>query len=478
MTALDTTISPACTAAEPGRWGALAVLLLGSFVTVLDVFIVHVAIPSMARELAASAGSIELVVAGYLTSYGVMLVTGGRLGDRFGRKRLFLTGMAAFTLASALCGLAPSAPALVAARIVQGATAALLFPQVLAMIRVGFAGDERRRAFGYMGLVLGLAAIAGQFLGGLLVESNLWGLGWRAVFLMNLPVGLFAIAVGIRKLPESRAPGTMRLDVGGIVLATAGLVLLLVPLATGREAGWPLWTLLSLAAAPVVLALFARHEIRVERRGRPPLLAMRLLRGAFALGIVLVLIYYSTLNAFFLALAVLLQLGLHFSPFAAGSVLTPTAVIFSITSLMAPRAVARFGRRALCGGTLVYAAGLAATAVQILICRDSVTVAALMPAMIVLGAGQGFVHTPIINEVLGSVRTEDAGMASGAIATMQQIGGAVGVAIVGLIFWGVLGSDPARYPEAYAASMMYIVGAALVTAALIMALPRPGAARP
>jgi MFS family permease len=308
MTAIDTAASSACAAepastVEPGRWSALAVLLLGSFVTVLDVFIVHVAIPSMARDLAASAASIELVVAGYGTSYGVLLVTGGRLGDRFGRKRLFLTGMAAFTLASTLCGLAPSAAALVAARILQGATAALLFPQVLAMIRVGFAGDERRRAFGYMGLVLGLAAIAGQFLGGLLVESNLWGLGWRVVFLMNLPVGLFAIAAGLRKLPESRASGATRLDLAGIVLATAGLVLLLAPLVAGREAGWPLWTLASLAAAPIVLTLFVFHEMRLERRGLPPLLAMRLLRGGFALGIVLVLIYYSTLNAFFLAIS-------------------------------------------------------------------------------------------------------------------------------------------------------------------------------
>jgi len=477
MTALDTAVSPPCTAAS-GRWSALAILLLGSFVTVLDVFIVHVAIPSMARDLAASAAAIELVVAGYGTSYGVLLVTGGRLGDRFGRKRLFLIGMAAFTLASTVCGLASSAPALVAARILQGATAALLFPQVLAMIRVGFVGDERRRAFGYMGLVLGLAAIAGQFLGGLLVESNLWSLGWRVVFLVNLPVGLFAIVAGLRKLPESRASGATRLDLVGIVLATAGLVLLLAPLVAGREAGWPLWTKLSLAASPVVLGIFALHEMRLERRSQPPLLAMRLLRGGFATGIVLVLVYYSTINAFYLALAVLLQLGLHFTPFAAGSAFTPTAIVFSVTSLLAPRAVARFGRRALCGGALVYALGLAATAMQVLILRDAVTVASLIPAMMVLGAGQGFFHTPIVNEVLGATRHEDAGMASGALATMQQIGGALGIAIVGLILWGVLDGDPARYSEAFAAAMIYIVAASLVAAALILALPRPSAARP
>jgi EmrB/QacA subfamily drug resistance transporter len=473
MTALDSTISPACSAV-PGRWGALAVLLLGSFVTILDVFIVHVAIPSMARDLAASAASIELVVAGYSLSYGVLLVTGGRLGDRFGRKRLFLIGMAAFTLASAQCGEAPSAATLVAARIVQGATAALLFPQVLAMIRIGFAGDERRRAFGYMGLVLGLAAIAGQFLGGLLVESDLWGLGWRIVFLMNLPIGLLAVIAGIRMLPESRAPGAVRLDLVGIVIATSGLVLLLAPLVVGREAGWPAWTLASLAAAPILLALFVGHEIRLERRGRAPLLAMRLFRSrGFAIGIVLVLIYYSTLNSFFLALAVLLQLGLGFTPFAAGSVMTPGAVAFSITSLLAPRLLARFGRRVLSGGALLYAAGLAGSAVQIVLWRDTVTIAALLPVMVLLGAGQGLVNTPLVNEVLGRARPEDAGMASGAVATMQQIGGALGVAIVGLILWGTLGGGgPAGYATAYAAAMAYNVMSLILVAALLMALPR------
>ncbi|KLJ01129.1 MFS transporter, partial [Luteimonas sp. FCS-9] len=244
-------------AAAPARppWRGLAVLLLAGFVTIFDLFVVNVAIPSMQATLGASLAQLGLVVAGYELAFGVLLIAGGRLGDRHGRRRLFVVGMAGFALASALCGLAPDAGSLIAARVLQGLAAALLFPQVYASIRVHFEGDAARRAFGLLGMTLGLAAIAGQVLGGWLVHADIGRLGWRTIFLINVPIGLLAIGMA-RFVPESHAPQRPALDWGGVALASAGLGLLLVPLLEGPGRGWPAWALAALAAGVALLAVF------------------------------------------------------------------------------------------------------------------------------------------------------------------------------------------------------------------------------
>jgi len=264
VTAPDAAGAPA----DPRRWPAVAVALVGAFMALLDVFIVLVAAPAIQRGLHASAAEIQLVLAGYQLTYAVTLITGGRLGDLYGRRRIFLLGLAEFTLTSALCGLAPTALAFIGARLLQGIGAALLFPQVFSVIQVFLPTQgERQRAFGLMGAVIGLATIVGQLVGGLLIQINLLGLGWRPVFLVNVPIGLVALAAAARLIPESRAPAGRRLDLGGVALLTVALALLMVPLIEGREAGWPAWTWTCLALAAAALAAFLVYERRVGGRG-------------------------------------------------------------------------------------------------------------------------------------------------------------------------------------------------------------------
>ncbi|MBP7456561.1 MAG: MFS transporter, partial [Ottowia sp.] len=436
--------SNSCLSTPPARavsgppWLGLSVLLLAGFVTIFDLFVVNVAIPSMQADLDANFAQIGFIVAGYELAFGVLLITGGRLGDLFGRRRLFVIGMAGFTLASALCGLAPSAEFLIGARVLQGLAAALLFPQVYASIRVNFDGDDSRRAFGLLGMTLGLAAIAGQVLGGWLVHADLFGLGWRSIFLINVPIGLFAIAAA-RTIPESRAPQRPALDWMGVALVSAGLTLLLVPLIEGPGQGWPAWSLLSLGVAVLLLALFHRQQEQRRMAGGLPLVDMRLLaQRRFALGAVLVLLVYSTSSSFFLCFALLVQTGLGLDPFMAGSIFAPCSVGFVLASLAAPRLVARWGTRAIVAGAMVYAVSIGLLIAQVWMAGAELVPARLIPVLVVVGAGQGFIMTPLLNLVLGFVDEAQAGMASGVISTVQQVGAALGVAVVGILFAAAL----------------------------------------
>src|SRR6185503_3118627 len=274
-------------------WAALPVVLAGTFMVVLDFFIVNVAMPAMQADLHAGTGALEWVVAGYGLTFATLLITAGRLGDQFGRRRMFSTGLALFTLASAACGLAWSPTALVAARVVQGVAAALLSPQVLSIIGVAYTGPDRVRALSIYGIVLGLAAVGGQLVGGVLVQADVAGLGWRSCFLINVPVGLAALALAPRLVPESHAGRASRIDVAGTVLVTAGLTAVILPLVEGRRHGWPLWTWLALGAAPVLLGAFAVHQRRLGRRGGAPLLDPALFRKrAFSAGLLTQLVFW------------------------------------------------------------------------------------------------------------------------------------------------------------------------------------------
>ncbi|MCL6323850.1 MFS transporter [Pectobacterium polaris] len=459
-------------------WLGLSVLLMAGFVTIFDLFVVNVAIPSMQVDLGASFAQIGFIVAGYELAFGVLLITGGRLGDVFGRRRLFVVGMAGFTLASALCGLAPSAGFLIGARILQGLAAALLFPQVYASIRVNFDGDDSRRAFGLLGMTLGLAAIAGQVLGGWLVHANLFGLGWRSIFLINVPIGLLAIAAA-RFIPESRTPQRPSLDWAGVALVSVGLTLLLVPLIEGPGQGWPAWSLWMLFAATLLLAFFYRQQERRQRAGHLPLVDMRLLaQRRFLLGVLLVLLVYSTSSSFFLCFALLVQTGLGLDPFLAGSIFAPCSVGFVLASLAAPRLVARWGTVAIVAGALVYAVSIGLLIVQVQIAGTDLVAVQLIPVLVVVGAGQGFIMTPLLNLVLGFVDEAQAGMASGVISTVQQVGAALGVAVVGILFGTALatGDDAVaqagQYVSAFVAGMLYNLVAALLVCILLLMLVR------
>lgn len=466
------------TAGETSRppWLGLSILLLAGFVTIFDLFVVNVAIPSMQAELRASLSQIGFIVAGYELAFGVLLVTGGRLGDLYGRRRLFILGMAGFTAASLLCGIAPTVEILIGARVAQGLAAALLFPQVYASIRVNFSGDDGRRAFGFLGMVLGLAAIAGQVLGGFLVEANILDLGWRTIFLINVPVGLFAMAMA-RFIPETRAPERPSLDWPGVALVSLGLTLLLVPLVEAPTHGWQVWSFLALAGAAILLIAFYRHQEGRRKAGHQPLVDMALMRQPrFAQGGLLVLLIYSTASSFFLCFALLVQTGFGLSPFEAGSVFVPCSIAFVILSLSAPRLVARFGTPAIPAGALVYAISFAIMVAQVWTAGADLVVAHLIPVLIVVGGAQAMIMTPLLNLVLGFVAERQAGMASGVISTLQQVGAALGVAAVGILFGASLGSgsegDGASYASAFVAGMSYNVGAAVIAALLLAMLAR------
>ncbi|GKW14630.1 MFS transporter [Pectobacterium carotovorum subsp. carotovorum] len=459
-------------------WLGLSVLLMAGFVTIFDLFVVNVAIPSMQADLGASFAQIGFIVAGYELAFGVLLITGGRLGDVFGRRRLFVVGMAGFTLASALCGLAPHAGFLIGARILQGLAAALLFPQVYASIRVNFDGDDSRRAFGLLGMTLGLAAIAGQVLGGWLVHANLFELGWRSIFLINVPIGLLAIAFA-RFIPESRTPQRPSLDWTGVALVSVGLTLLLVPLIEGPGQGWPAWSLWMLTTATLLLMIFHRQQQRRQLTGYLPLVDMRLLaQRRFLLGVLLVLLVYSTSSSFFLCFALLVQTGLGLDPFLAGSIFAPCSVGFVLASLAAPRLVARWGTHAIVAGALIYAVSIGLLIMQVQIAGSDLVAVRLIPVLVVVGAGQGFIMTPLLNLVLGFVDEAQAGMASGVISTVQQVGAALGVAVVGILFGTALATgdgavaQASEYVAAFVAGMLYNLVAALLVCILLWMLLR------
>ena len=431
--------------ADPRRWLALTVVVSASFMAVFDQFVVNVAIPSIQRDLHASFAQVQFVVAGYALAYAVTLVTGGRLGDIFGRKRLFMVGMAGFTLASALCGLAPGPGLLVAARLLQGLGAALMAPQVLAIIQVTFPASERGGALSVYGAVIGLASLAGQALGGLLIRADLFGLGWRVVFLVNIPIGLAALLAAAPLVQETRSPTAHRLDLGGVAILTGGLVLFTVPLVAGRDAGWPPWAWACLLASLPVLAGFVRFERRKTRRGESPLVALDLFRGrAFAAGLGVAFPFGMANPAMFLTLALYLQLGLQFSPLAAGLTFAPAPVGFFLAATLSGRLSRALGRRLVLLGLLLKAGAWAA--IGLLVLRDGAGLdpAHLVPLMLIEGAGAGWTGPPLIGLSLAGVPSRDAGAAAGVFTTAQQIAGALGVALIGVVFFGVLaGHAPA-----------------------------------
>lgn len=435
---------PAPGGADPRRWIALAVVLTAGFMQLVDISIVNVAIPSIQRDLDATYAQIQWVLAGYQLAFAVMLITGGRLGDIFGRKRLFITGMAGFTLASALCGLAQSPDMLIGSRVLQGLMGATMFPQILSVIQVTFPPQERAGAFGMFGATIGLATITGPLVGGLLIEADLLGLEWRPIFLVNVPIGIVAVAAAARYLTESKAPRALRLDPIGVAIVTSGLLLLVYPLVQGRDLDWPLWTFLSMAAAVPVLAAFAVYERHKKRLDGSPLVDLDLFRQrSFAPGLAVAGIFFMGIPAFFLTFSLWLQIGLGITALHAGLTGIPFAVGSALASAASVRLAPALGRRILSAGSLLLIAGMAGLIWTVDRYGGAVHSWQLVPALLVCGLGLGSVVAPLVNVVLAGIRGQDAGSASGVLTTVQQVGGAVGVALIGVIFFGLLGSQAA-----------------------------------
>lgn len=448
------------------RWLALPVILAGAFMITLDFFIVNVAVPSMQGDLHATSTSIEWVVAGYGLAFAAGLILGGRLGDLYGRRRLFMIGLELFTAASLICGIAPTAGLLIAARVLQGAAAALMFPQVLAILGLAYTGEDRAKAFTAYALSLGFGGIGGQLIGGALIHADIAGSGWRACFLINIPVGVGALLVARRYVPESQAGGTARLDLVGAGLISAALVALVLPLVEGRQHGWPTWTWISLGVAAVLLAEF----VWWERRTSNPLVDMTLFRErAFRAGMLTTLTFFAGLASFFLVLALYLQLGRGMGPLESGEIFSLLGIGFLATSMASQGLTARYGRQVLAAGALVVALGL----VLFRISADGSTLA-LLPAFVVDGAGIGLVMAPLTATVLSGLTPKHAGSAAGVLSSVQQVGNALGVAIIGIVFYDAAGSARSgkAIVHAFEVSIPYLVGLALAVALLVQLLPR------
>jgi EmrB/QacA subfamily drug resistance transporter len=456
------------------RWLPLPVVLAGTFMVVLDFFIVNVALPSMQSELGASNTAIEWVVAGYALTSAIFVITAGRLGDRFGRRRMFSLGLALFTVASAACGAAGTPLELVIARLLQGVGAALLTPNVLSIIGVLYSGPDRVRSLSVYGTVMGLAAVGGQLIGGALIAADPAGLGWRSCFLINLPIGIAALVLAPRVIPESRQPVAPRLDRVGTVLATAALTAVVLPLLEGRQHGWPVWTWLSLGAAPVLLASLVAQQRRLARRGAVPLIDMALFRNrSFSAGLMTQLCFWAGQASFFVVLALYLQNGRGLHALPAGLVFTILAAAYVAASMRAPALSARHGRGVIAFGALVLACGHGLLLAAVADIGVGGALVALVPGLVLVGAGMGLVLAPLASTIMQSLEPERAGAASGMLTTMQNVGNAIGVAVTGVIFFGALHSGYARAFEFGVGELaVLLVG----VAALTRLLPRGRAA--
>ncbi|MEV6609591.1 MFS transporter [Kutzneria sp. NPDC051319] len=460
------------TEAATARWRAVGVVLIGAFMAILDTFIVLVAAPAIQADLHTDDAELQLVVVAYQLAYAVALITGARLGDRYGRKRLFMSGMALFTVSSVVCAIAPTTVTLIVARLVQGISAALMFPQVFAVIQVLLPPTQRHRAFSALGAVIGVSTILGQLVGGLLIAANLFGSGWRPVFWVNVPIGIATLLLAAKLVPESRLPQGRRLDLPGLAALTVAMVLLIVPVVQGRQLGWPLWTWLSLAVSVPAFAVFAL----VERRVEAPLVSLRLFRDrSFSVGILLVVVAYAGVNSFFLVLSLMLQDGLGQSALGAGLSYAPLAVAFFVTSLLAGKLTPRYGRRVLEAGSVIAGLGFVVTMALALTAGPSLTIGLLMPSLVVVGIGNGLLLPQLLNTVLSRVGPNEVGMASGVLSTGQQVGGAVGVAVIGVVFFSALGG-PGGHVASYGYALGVAVGLnvliAVVATVLLLALPK------
>lgn len=451
----------------------LFTVLLGAALPLIDFFIVNVALPTIEKDLNAGAALLELVVAGYGLSYAVLLVLGGRLGDMFGRRRLFIAGMAAFGLTSLACGLAPDAWALVGARVAQGASAALMLPQVLATIHASTTGQRHAKALSMYGATAGLAMVAGQILGGVLVAADIAGSGWRAIFLVNVPIALVGVLLAFRTVPETRSQAPAPVDIPGTVLLAAALSALLAPLTEGRAAGWPLWTWVSLVAFPFLAVALYRVERRADRQGRTPLVPPSLFElVSLRRGLLLIMPFAIGFGGFMFVFAVALQEGLRMSAVSAGVALVPLAVTFFAASLLGPRLIQRFGSRVVPAGAVIQGLGVALMAYVVWADWPSVGTLALLPGSALAGFGQGLQLPVIFRIVLSDVPPERAGVGSGVMVTAQQSALALGVATLGSLFLTLTGVGTAHMGHALAVTLLVQLGLVVMVALLGLRLPR------
>ena len=456
------------------RWLAVIVLLVASFMDLLDTTIVNVALPSIQEELGASSSQLVWIVSGYVLSFAVLLITSGRLGDRYGRKTIFIIGVFGFTVASIGCAFAQSPDALVISRIVQGAFSALMIPQVLSIIQVLFKPQERAAVFGLTGAISGLAAVAGPLIGGLLVSGDAFGLGWRSIFVINVPVGILLLIAAFVFVPNSKSEKPVKLDIRGVSLIIVALVLIIFPLIQGRELGWPLWIWLMLASSPVFIAVFVAFQRREERKGGTALIPPSLFQNrGFSAGVVTGFLAPSSIGSFFLVLVLYVQTGLGFSAIDAGIASLPFSIGAFVGSGIAVPLASRLGKYLIVIGAGFQLTGYLLVKQVVLDQGNGLVGADLIVPMAIAGIGLTLILVPLNDLSLAQTDVTNAGAASGVLNTFQQVGGALGVAVISVIFFDVVGVNfsPAGLRDAFEAAMWVPLVAVTLTGVSSLLLP-------
>jgi EmrB/QacA subfamily drug resistance transporter len=458
------------------RWLAFLAVMAVSVMDLLDSTIANVAAPAIRDDLGGSYASLQWIAAGYTLAMAVMLLTGGRLGDLYGRKRVLLTGVTGFTIASLLAAAAQSPEMLIGSRVLQGGLGAVMLPQVMGLIRDVFPPAEMGKAFAIFGPVMALSAVLGPIIAGVLIDADLLGTGWRMIFLVNLPIGATAIVIGAKFLPDAPASErTSRLDLSGVGIAAAGALLLVYPLVQGRELGWPVWTQVMIAASIVVFAAFGRYQLRRKRAGSSTLIETSLFANrSYVSGVAFMLVFFAAMGGFTLTLSALMQVGLGYSPMRTGLTTAAWAVGAFVGAGVGGAMTPKLGRTIVHVGLALMGAGLAALTLVLVHAGSAVGSWDFVAPLFVSGIGLGMVFMPLFDLILGGVADHEVGSASGMQQAIQQLGASLGVAVVGTIFFDLLGARGSVDTALHAAEITALVTIGLIALAFAIGflLPR------
>ena len=461
------------------RWLGLFAVLTAMIMNILDSTIVNVAAPSIRADLGGSYAALQWMVAAYTLALGVGLLTGGRLGDMYGRRRVFLVGSAGFVAASLSCAFAATPSMLIGSRVLQGLFGAVMVPQAFGLIRDLFPPKDIGKAFGALGPVIGLSTIAGPVVAGVLINADLLGTGWRMVFAINLPLGAFTLLAGLRALPVKPAVSrTKRLDVLGMLTAGTGMFLLVYPLVQGREQGWPARLFVMLAASVAVLAGFVVYQLRRTRSGRTPLVDFGVLaRRSYASGVAFVIVFFGSIVGFSLSVGLFLQLGLHYSPMRASLSMSAWAIGAFFGSGFGATMMGKLGRRILHLGLGIMAVGLAGVVIVFTVVGSATGAWSLAVPLLVYGFGMGMIFVPLFDIIMGEVRDHEVGSASSLLESLQQLGSSLGVAVLGTVFFSAVGARPVVGDFVGAARVIALIALGLVAVAFAIGFLLPRRAR-
>ncbi len=452
-------------------WVSLAVILLAPLITVIDVFIVNISTPAIKSYFHSSDAALELVIASYLLGYAVFLITGSRTGDYLGKKKVFIAGLAAFTVTSAMCGFAMSMEMLIISRLLQGVAAAFTVPQTITLIQLSFQSPaDRDKAYGLYGMALGTGATLGQFLGGYFITSHLIKDSWRLIFLVNLPFGIVAMLLAWLFVQESGQNKSTRFDIPGIILLTLALSFLIYPVIQGAELGWPAWTIAMLAAALLLLCVFVLYQHWRGKQQRDPLVPLELFRiRSFNTGIISVLFFFGVNTAYIFVVAIYFQNGFHMSPFTAGNYFVMQTIPFLLASLWSIKNAARFGIRLLQAACILMI--LAFTLQLILFRGDVLTPWAILPCLIIYGSGSGLLMPSLLKVAMWDMPPAKAGAASGVYSTIQQFASALGVSMLGGVFL-YLARHSGNFYLAYKTALFCMMGYLLIVMIVLNRIKR------